>query len=156
MRRYISRSLFIIISGFILFLFSCTPGSCFEETESYLKASFYTGGDTKILKAPDSLTIYGLNGTSKLYNKATRIDHALLPLNASAPECTFIIKINGITDTITFTYTNYPHLISKECGYTFYHKLDTVRDFSKHIIKDIYSGNLTITTSNVENIRIFY
>ncbi|HEX7493243.1 MAG TPA: DUF6452 family protein, partial [Bacteroidales bacterium] len=126
------------------------------ETESYLKASFYSGDETKILTAPDSLTIYGLSDTNKVYNKATKIEHALLPLNASTPECIFIIKINGTTDTVKFTYSSYPHLLSKECGYTFYHQLDTVRNFSKHIIKDIYSGNLTITTLNVENIRIFY
>ena len=110
MRRYIPGSLFIILSGFVLLLISCTPGSCFEETESYLKASFYSGDETKILTAPDSLTIYGLNDTNKVYNKATKVEHALLPLNASTPECTFIIKINGITDTIKFTYTSYPHL----------------------------------------------
>jgi hypothetical protein len=156
MRRYIPGSLFIILSGFVLLLISCTPGSCFEETESYLKASFYSGDETKKLTAPDSLTIYGLNDTNKVYNKATKIEHALLPLNASTPECTFIIKINGTTDTVKFTYSSYPHLLSKECGYTFYHQLDTVRNFSKHIIKDIYSGNLTINTQNVENIRIFY
>lgn len=156
MKRFIRWSLFIIISGFIPLLPSCTPGSCFEETESYLKASFYSGDEIKKLTAPDSITIYGLNYTNKVYNKATRVEHALIPLNASTPECTFIIKINGTTDTIKFTYTSYPHLISKECGYTFYHQLDTVRDYSKHIIKDIYTGNQTITTLNVENIRIFF
>jgi hypothetical protein len=156
MRRFFSLSLFISISGFILLLISCTPGSCFEETESYLKASFYTGNDIKILTAPDSVTIYGLDKSNKMYNRAPKIEHALLPLNASTPECTFIIKINGIADTVKFTYTSYPHLISKECGYTFYHQLDTVRYYSKHIIKNIYSGNQTITTLNVENIRIFY
>lgn len=156
MRRFIPRSLFISISGFILLLFSCTPGSCFEETESYLKASFYTGNEIKILTAPDSVTIYGLNKSNSMYNKAVKIEHALFPLNASTPECTFIIKINGIADTVKFAYTSYPHLISKECGYTFYHQLDTVRYYSKHIIKNIYTGNQTITTLNVENIRIFY
>ena len=48
---------------------------------------------------------------------------------------TFVIKINGVTDTIEFQYSSYPHLISKECGYTFYHHLDTVTNFTKHIIK---------------------
>jgi len=156
MRKLISGILIILLPCLIFFLASCTPGSCFEETESYLKASFYSGDEIKILTAPDSITIYGLNDTNKVYNKATRIEHALIPLNASTPECTFIIKINGITDTVKFTYSSYPHLISKECGYTFYHQLDTVRVYSKHIIKDIYSGNQTITNLNVENIRIFF
>jgi Family of unknown function (DUF6452) len=156
MRKYIYESFFITLSAFLLFLLSCTAGSCFEETESYLKASFYSN-ITKKLIAPDSLTVYGLNMESfKLYNKALKVQPALLPLNASSSYCIFIIKINGVVDTVKFEYTSYPHLISKECGYTFYHQLDTVRNYSKHIIKDIYTGNKTITTLNVENIRIFY
>ena len=34
-------------------------GSCFEETECYVKASFYNN-TTQKLTAPDSLTIYGI------------------------------------------------------------------------------------------------
>jgi Family of unknown function (DUF6452) len=156
MRRFIPGSLIIILSGFILFLLSCTPGSCFEETESYLKASFYSGDVTTKLSPPDSLTLYGLNRDSMIYNKKTSIQPALIPLNSSTESCTFIIKINGVTDTIEFRYSSYPHLISKECGYTFYHHLDTLPIYTKNVIKDIYTGDKTITNLNVENIRIFY
>lgn len=156
MRRFIPGSLIIILSGFILFLLSCTPGSCFEETESYLKASFYSGDVTTKLSPPDSLTLYGLSRDSMIYNKKTGIQPALIPLNSSTESCTFIIKINGVTDTIEFRYSSYPHLISKECGYTFYHHLDTLPIYTKNVIKDIYTGDKTITNLNVENIRIFY
>ena len=157
MRKYISESLLIILSGFILFMISCTAGSCFEETESYLKASFYTGEVTPKITAPDTLTLYGLNNDSIIYNKSAKIQPALIPLNSSTDSCTFIIKINGVTDTIKFQYSSYPHLISKECGYTFYHHLsDSVRTYTRHAIKKIYTSNKTITNLNVENIRIFY
>jgi len=156
MRKSISGILFIIIPGLILLLISCTPGSCFEETESYLKASFYDN-TTKLIRAPDSLTVYGLNMESdKLYDNAKNVQPVLFPLNASATSSTYIIKINGITDTLEFRYNSYPYLISKECGYTFYHNLDSDRIFTKHAIINIYISKRNITTLNEENIRIFY
>ena len=153
MRKLIRGSLFIIIPGIIIYLGSCAPGSCFEETECYLKASFYK---STVLSTPDSLTLYGLDRDSIIYSSKTGVQPALIPLNASTESSKFVIIINGVTDTIEFRYSSYPHLISKECGYTFYHHLDTIPPFTKHIIKVIYLSNPTITNLNVENIRIFY
>ncbi len=145
---------FLLLAGMILSMISCTPGSCFEETNAYLKVYFYNSAGTAI--APDSLTVYGFNMSSdKIYDKATKKQPALLPLNASSPNCSFIIRINGIADTITFTYSSYPHLISKECGYTFYHAIDTPM-YSKHKISRIKVRKSIVTTLNEENIRIFY
>jgi hypothetical protein len=154
MRKLFSGIFIIILPCLIFSLASCTPGSCFEETESYLKASFYNN-ETKKLVAPDSVTLYGLNNDSIIYDKSAKVQPALIPLNASKDTCTFVIVINGVTDTVEFTYNSYPHLISKECGYTFYHQLDTVLT-KNHAIKDVYISNKTITNLNVENIRIFY
>ena len=157
MRKHFPGNLIIILPGLILFLFSCTADSCFEQTESFLKASFYNNATGK-LQAPDSLTIYGLNmDTIKLYNKAANVQPALMPLNSATDNCVYIISINGITDTLEFSYISYPHLLSKECGYTFYHTLDTGPPvYTKHAIYDIYVGKRNITTVNEENIRIFY
>lgn len=154
MRKFIPGSLLIILPGIILFLLSCTAGSCFEETESYLKVSFYSNTNLKLL-APDSLTVYGLNNDSLIYNKKASVQPALIPLNASTDTCSFIIKINGVTDTIEFRYNSYAHLISKECGVTFYHHLDTAL-YTKHAIIVLTTPNKTITNLNVENIRIQY
>jgi hypothetical protein len=156
MRKSVPLSIIIILSALVLILGSCVAGSCFEETESYVKASFYTGEGTPSLHAPDTLTLYGLNQDSILYNKKTNIQTALIPLNASSDTSLFVIVINGVTDTVEFRYISYPHLISKECGYTFYHQLDSGPRHTIHAIKDIYIGNRTITNLNGENIRIFY
>jgi predicted nucleic-acid-binding Zn-ribbon protein len=135
--------------------YSCTPLSCFEGTEAFVKASFVNNSITK-LQPPDSLTIYGLNNESvKLYNKAANVQPAHLPLNSSAENCTFIVRINGVSDTVEIKYTSYPHLISKECGVTFFHKIDTIIH-TKNIIDYIYITRGNITTVNEENIRIFY
>jgi hypothetical protein len=154
MRKFIPKILIIILPFFVCFLASCTQGSCFEETESYLKASFYNY-ETRKLTVPDSLTLYGLNNDSIIYNKLAKVQPALIPLNASHDSCIFVVIINGATDTIQFRYNNSPHLISKECGYTFYHHLDTVIP-KYHAIKEIIISNRTITNLNVENIRIYY
>jgi hypothetical protein len=155
MKRFILKGI-IFISFIASVTVSCTQGSCFEETESYLKATFYTKIN-EVPKAipPDTLSLAGLGQDSIIYNNSTGVKIALIPLNSSAESSTFIITINKVADTITFLYSSYPHLISKECGYTYYHSLDTVLH-SDHIIKEIFKSNPTITNLNVENIRIFY
>jgi hypothetical protein len=154
MRANIPGNLIVILSGLILFLISCSPQSCFEETESYLKASFYDDA-TKKLHAPDSLTMHGLNNDSIIYNKTPKVSPALIPLNSLMDNCTFIIVINEITDTVKFWYNSYPHLVSKECGFTFYHNLDSLKS-TNNLIDTIIIRNRSITTTNEENIRIFY
>jgi hypothetical protein len=156
MRKLIPRILLLIISVLTLILYSCTTGSCYDETDALVKASFYNY-KTQKLQAPDSVTIYGLNmENNKLYNKSKGVQPALFPLNPSTISSVFIIKINAKTDTLEFRYNSYPHLVSKECGYTYYHNLDTDRLFTKHAIINIYIGNRNISTVNEENIRIFY
>jgi hypothetical protein len=155
MRRFIPKSLNIVLPVIVLLLISCNQGSCFEETESYLKATFYNSTSKKIA-APGKLTVSGLNDTTKIYNKAINVSHADLPLNASEPSCTFLVIIDGVTDTVEFKYDTYPHLISKECGYTYYHTLDSASRPTFHAIDSIKLINKTVTNLNVENIRIYY
>jgi len=145
-------SAMLIVLGSAVMI-SCTPEACFEETNAYLKATFYNN-TSKVTDTPDSLTLIGLNKTDRIYNKESGVQPALFPLDASSESCTFIIKINNVTDTIQFIYSSYPHLISKECGYTFYHKLDTFY-LSRNAFY-VYKSSNNITTANEENIRIFY
>jgi hypothetical protein len=155
MRKFIPQSLFIIFSGIILLLISCTSGSCFDETNSFLKASFYSYSSKKT-QAPDSLSLYSINlDTNKVYRKSLDVKVALIPLDGATDSCVFIIKINKVTDTLSFWYSSYPHLISTECGYTLYHNLDSLA-FTKNGIDSIFRTKNSITTINEENIRIFY
>jgi hypothetical protein len=147
----------MIIAGFTVIMFSCAPEACFEETNAYLKASFYSYSNSTVkLIAPDSLTLFGQGQTIKLYNKAGNVQPALLPLNAAAGSCTFIIRINGINDTVQFLYSSRMHLLSKECGYTYYHTLLDLPAYTQNKIDTILIINSSITTANEENIRIFY
>jgi hypothetical protein len=134
--------------------FSCVPGSCQEETVSKVKAGFYQTGTGKPLTA-DSVTLYGLGMESeKIYNNALNLQTISFPLNASSDTSILILRINGNNDTVTLVYTSYPHLVSKECGFTFYHVLDTV--FNTRTDIDFLKKIQNITTVNEENIRIYY
>lgn len=156
MKKLFQRILIILISGLYYSLISCTPLTCFEDTEANIKASFYDN-TTKLMRAPDSITIYGLDmETNKLYDNVKKVQPALFPLNASTSLSTFIIIINGKTDTISFSYNSYPHLISKECGYSFFFNLDSEPVHTFNILKYIYRNNSNITTVNEENIRIYF
>lgn len=156
MKKHFSGILILLLPLLLLGLYSCTAISCLDETEAYLKISFYSIRADK-LQAPDSLTVYGVGKeSSKIYNKSTGVEPALIPLNASTDYSEFVIRINGISDTVKFIYTSFPHLVTKECGYSFYHTLDTTHIFTGHIINDMYFGNRNITTINEENVRIYY
>jgi hypothetical protein len=134
---------------------SCTPLSCTEKTESLVNATFYKNR-TDSIKPVDSLTVYGIGrDTSKIYNKSLNVKNVQIPLDASVGTCGFVFQLNDIIDTLTLTYTSYPHLISKECGYTYYHILDSYT-VTGNTVDTIIFMNSRITTINEENIRIFY
>jgi hypothetical protein len=155
MRNFRNLLIASILAGFFLLAYSCTPGACFDETNAYMKASLFldsTGKQT----APDSLSLWGTGmDTSKIYDAKVSLKQAFLPLDGSSVKCKFTIMINGVYDTLTAWYSTFPHLISKECGYTFYHNLDSVHTTNHKIIKISITKN-SITNQIEENIRIYY
>ena len=125
-----------------------------DEMKAGVNASFYITGSDKS-QAADSVTIYGIGiDTVKLYDKS-RTSVIKLPLNNSAESCSFMIRVNGVSDTITFHYTSFPYLVSKECGFTFYNNIESVHS-TKNIIDTIIVRYSTVTTGNEENMRIFF
>ena len=147
--------LLILLGVFGSVFITCTPESCFEETTSFLNAAFYKTSTGKPA-VPDSVTVFGIGKeSSRIYSKSSGISSLRLPLNPSSDNCGFVIKINNITDTLKFVYTSFPHLISKECGFTFYFSLDTTIVHGS-AINSVTTRNKNITTFNEENIRIYY
>ena len=134
---------------------SCTSGSCFEETNAYVKATFLLESTGKVA-APDSISLYGIGmDASTIYKKSRNVSPALIPLDANSEGCGFVLKINGVNDTISFTYSTYLHMLSKACGYTFYHTIETPV-YSTNIIDTVIVNKNTITSLSEENIRIYY
>lgn len=156
MKKIVSYTSLFPLLGLLLISVSCTPESCFDETNAYLKGTFYSSTTGKTV-TPDSLTMYGIHlSATKIYNKATGIQPAYIPLNAGFGSSSFVIRINGVSDTITVWYSSSPYLISMECGYTFHHKLTDTIYYTRHQIEDIVIKNENVTTLKEENIRIFY
>ena len=146
---------FLFIAGFILSLTACLDTECIEKTETYVKVSFCSYDDKKTA-LPDSLTLYGIGSDVKIYDNQKKITlPALIPLKYSDNETEFIIEINGTTDTIQFLHSNFLYLISKECGYSMYHKIDTIY-FTTNAIDSIAIINKDITLKNTDNVAIFY
>jgi len=139
----------------IISAISCTTGSCLEETESAAKAGFYETGSGNIITI-DTITVYGLGmDASLLYNKATSRNNILLPLNPATETSSFILTSDGKTDTITIEYASFPHLVSKECGYSMFNSIISCIS-TKNIIDTVLVKNSEVNTSYHENIRIFF
>jgi hypothetical protein len=120
-----------------------------------MKASLFLNSTGK-QTAPDSLSLWGAGmDTSKIYNAQKSLKQALVPLDASSGSCSFIIKINEVYDTLSAWYSTYPHLLSKDCGYTFYHNIDSLNSTNHKIVKISITKN-SVTTISEENIRIYY
>ncbi len=152
------KQLVKIFSAFLViipaFIFSCTPGSCFDETEARVKASMYQSAADKVV-APDSVSLFGLERDSAIYKKTSNVTSMLFPLDPTKETCTFLVKINGESDTVTFSYSSYAHFISKECGYTYYFTIEQPVT-TNNIIDKIVVTRKTITTLNEENMRVYY
>jgi hypothetical protein len=136
---------------------SCSSEACLENTVAAVKASFYrTGTDTP--SSIDSLTIFGAgNDSTKIYDNARNVSRIALPLNTSSGSSAFVLKINNITDTLILYYTNYPYLVSSECGISFFSTLDPDKYYVYgNRVDTIIFKNNNITTFDEENIRIFY
>jgi aspartate carbamoyltransferase regulatory subunit len=145
---------FLFVAVFILSLTSCFDIECINRPEVKVNAYFYDY-DTKKQTPPDSVSLHGIDNPAKIHDKQSNLRAALLPLKASENETGFIIKINGITDTIRFVHSNSLQLISKECGYLTNHKIDTLY-FTTNKIDSISLTNREITAKNIENVAIFY
>jgi hypothetical protein len=136
--------------------FSCTPESCMEETQAYVKLTFREDG-TGILKPPEILTVYGIGKEDKLiYDKAVRASSVMLPLDPNTESCGFVFIMDNVKDTVFLNYSSFPHFINKECGYTYFHNLNNQPQFTQNIIKDLSILNRSVLIPNEENIKIFY
>lgn len=134
---------------------SCVPESCYQDTISTVKAGFYETGTGLELKA-DSITLAGMGAvTDTVVNNLRNQKSVRFQLDPSSPGCSWLLTINGTTDTITFSYDSFTHLISKECGYSVYHTLAACT-FTGNIIDTVIIRNSNITVLNEENIRIFF
>ncbi len=157
MKNLAHQYLYIFLSALILFCLSCAPQTCYDNVDAEVKASMYLYS-TKKAQAPDSISVWGLGMESdKLFDKVRNVKIMNLPLNVTTDSCVFVIEINDVFDTISFAYDSFEYLISKECGYTYFHTLSEDSPYyTNHAIDSVSVKKRSITNLNEENIRIFY
>ncbi|MBE0673191.1 MAG: hypothetical protein IH591_00880 [Bacteroidales bacterium] len=155
MTKHIIPSLLLVSLIMTVATLSCAPESCYEDTTSAAMAGFYETG-TGINISPDSVTVFGAGSVNDtLWFSQKNIKSVNIYLDPSSPSCSYVFIINGIQDTITFNYSSFPHLISKECGYSMFHTVETCTS-TKNIIDTVIIRNRNITIPYEENIRIFF
>lgn len=156
MRATLLKTLVLLPAALALITASCSTGSCIDDTEAKVIVSFYRAGTDDEARTADSITVYGSGMPSeKLYDNAKNSKFIGLPLDATLEKSIFVARINGVNDTITFLYENYAHLVSKECGIAFFHSLVTCTARGT-VINSVSIRNGNITTSDEENVRIFF
>lgn len=147
----------VVLLAIMELTISCSSDTCLEDTVATVKATFYKTGTNTPSKI-DSLTIFGAGyDSTKIYDNAKEISLISLPLNTSSGSSKFVLKINDVTDTLILYYTNYPYLISSECGISFFSTLDPLKYYVYgNKVDTVIFRNNNITTFDEENIRIFY
>lgn len=151
MNRYLSNSILCICAlCFVLWLQACTPDEqCRKESIINMEITFYN--DSTLQKASvDSITIYGVDNDSILYNNQKSVSSVALPLQKTKNETQYVFTNGTYTDTLTIEHTNTDNFISIECGCFVYHNITNVYS-QKTWIDSIAIINPDVTTTNYED-----
>ena len=138
-------------------LHGCGETECSESTKTALYVNFYK--KSTHAAHTDTLSVYGLNNDSLLYEK-TITKSLELPLRLNKDTTIYVFGFSKagdttVNDTVTFIHRNNEHFISEICGCAMYHVIEEVY-FTRRHIDSISVQNKTITNEIQENIRIFF
>ncbi len=138
-----------------LLLPACSEQACYDDTDPLVNVILLESG-TGAAKNSVSLKITGLTGVSPVeLVTATSVARFSLPLNPAEETSVIVIVLNGIADTATISYTNFVHMVSPECGYTFYSVVQGLNT-THNIIDSLIIENKNITVDGERNMRLFY
>lgn len=151
MFRYLSNNILCFCSlCLILGLQACTSDDqCRKESIVNMEITFYN--DSTLQKASvDSITIYGADNDSILYNNQKSVSSVALPLQKTKDETRYVFTNGQYSDTLTIKHTNSDNFISIECGCFVYHNITDA--FSNNTwIDSIAIINPDVTTANYED-----
>ncbi len=134
---------------------ACSEQACYDDTDALVNVILLESG-TGAAKKSDSLKITGLTFPSPVeLVTETSVTKFSVPLNPAEETSVIVILLNGIADTATISYTNFIHLVSPECGYTFYSTINSLNT-THNIIDSLIIENKNITVDGERNMRLFY
>lgn len=151
MFRYLSNNIIYLCTLCLTLWFqACTPDDqCRKESIVNMEITFYN--DSTLKKASvDSITIYGVDNDSILYNNQKSVSSVALPLQKTKNETQYVFTNGKYTDTLTIQHTNSDNFISIECGCFVYHNITDVHS-KKTWIDSIAVINPDVTTTNYED-----
>ncbi len=150
-----------VFSRFIGLLFlpviisSCSTGACYDDLDPLLNFGLFTSGTGAVKKA-NTIKIIGElppNDTILVDNKS--VSSFSLMLNPAGQSVTLYITLDDVSDTAVISYDSYPHLVSAECGYTFYNEI-TELSTTHNIIDTLIIENKNVTLNGERNLRLFF
>jgi len=116
------RKLFVLLVLLPFFGACNNDGECRQERYvamgvKLFQTKFDAEEETYVITdfVPDSITVYGVDNDSILYDKK-QINVFDLPLRKTKNESQFVLYANGFYDTLTILHENTDNYLSMECG----------------------------------------
>jgi len=138
----------------VILISACSSEGCYEDTEANLSIHLRET-DAETIAEIDSITIFGIGPEDSLLYNNTSVKSVTLPLYGAEDYTDFVV-INGlISDTIRIWYSSSLTFISKACGYSYLHDIESV-EHTKHRIDTVLIINKSVSTEDEENLRTFF
>ena len=156
------RYFLIVISLLTFLLGSCGNGNrCYDSVDTLMVSSFSINGFKNI----DTLLIMGVNrndigDTIVNDQSATLTKRYTLPLSLSADSTGFVLKVNGISDTLYVRHTMIIKFVSEFCGFAPIYVLSGFRHTSGidsvRITDQKVNTQSSAKATNDQNINIYF
>lgn len=138
-----------------LLISACSTQACYDDTDPMVNIGLFASGAGTVKKST-SLNVTGVADPSSVQIfSATTVASFSVPLDPVHNTSVFIITLNGVADTAIINYTSFIHIVSPECGYTFYNEITGLRT-THNIIDSLNIENKSVTLNGERNLRLFY
>lgn len=145
----------------VLFVACNSDGQCRQDRYVALKIDFKKivvdslGDRTVSTLSVDSVTAYGFDIDSILYDNKKSVNTVDFPLNRFADFSQYIISFNDTIDTLTILHANVEEYISFACGILTTHTIDSV-SATTNFIDSVAINKNDVNTTYATNIELFH
>lgn len=133
----------------------CDQASICLSNQHAVQVSLYsarsaTDKDTSLTSA----SVIGVEMPDSVY-KNTTIQELFLPLSFTSDTTAFVIHTNTLRDTVWFSHTKELYYISRECGFSFNFKMDSVWTTQTFIDSVAINYDEINYNESAENVKIY-
>lgn len=153
---WLSHKILGLVCLTVFLFYGCAVNDPCLSNQHAVQAGFYSAHyKTDRDSALSKVSVYGLNRTDSLYSSDS-LQNLFLPLMFDGNVTTFVVKVKEVRDTIWLLHTKDFDFVSRDCGYVFQFKLDTVIH-TQHTIDSIAVGYPKVKYGeDAENIKIYF